>query len=83
MRTTLVIEDELLASVKKHAADQGCSVSLVVSEALRHFLGDRENLGSRSKFHMPTFAASGEAVDSLPIELHRIDAEAELTPFQP
>jgi len=76
-----MIDDELFVSVKKLAAEEGCSVSFVVAEALRGFLGNRDRPASRPKFHMPTFDGGGKPIDSLPLELHQMDEEAELAPF--
>lgn len=41
MRTTLVLDDELLKQAKKRAAERGLTVSEVVNEALRDLLNQR------------------------------------------
>lgn len=82
MRTTLIIDDDVLVSIKKVAAEKGCSVSGVVSEALRSFVGSRDLRLKRRQFHMPTFDGGGKLVDSLPGEFHAMHEGAELAPFQ-
>jgi hypothetical protein len=82
MRTTLIIDDELFVSVKKLAAEEGCSVSFVVADALRGYVNNRERRTERSRFHMPTFDGGGRSIDSQPVEFHQIDEETELVPFQ-
>lgn len=82
MRTTLVIDDGLFVSVKKLAAEEGCSVSCVVAKALRGFVRNRERREMRTKFHMPAFGGGGGPIDSLPVELHEVDEETDLAPYQ-
>ncbi|MEZ5323595.1 MAG: hypothetical protein R3F19_00800 [Verrucomicrobiales bacterium] len=84
MRTTLVIDDELFVSAKKLAAEMGCSVSSVFTEALRGYVRNQERPVNRTTFHMPTFDGGGGAtsIDSLPAEFHQLDEDTELAPFQ-
>ncbi len=82
MRTTLVIDDGLLVSVKKLAAEKGCSVSAIVGEALRGFVSNRERLESRTTFRMPIYDGGGDQIDSQPIEFHGMDGDSEFSEFQ-
>lgn len=83
MRTTLVIDDELFVSAKKLAAEMGCSVSSVFTEALRSYVSNQERPVNRTTFHMPIFDGGGaKSIDSLPAAFHQLDEDSELAPFQ-
>lgn len=79
MRTTLIINDELVAEAKRRAAERRQSLSAVVNEALRKAL---EDTGKPSPFSMPTFGPAGaKKTDSSPSELHEILAAEERAPY--
>jgi hypothetical protein len=70
MRTTLIINDELLAEAKKRAADRKSNVSAIVNEALRMALKAEAVSAPESAFQMPTFRpGSFEGRDTAPLEL--------------
>lgn len=59
MRTTLILNDELLRLVKMHAAETGTTVTHLVSESLRQYLGKKTaEKSTGSTFSMPTFGAA-------------------------
>jgi hypothetical protein len=66
MRTTLVLEDELVRRAKKRAADAGLTLSEVVNNALRESLAGPERKAPR--FEMITYGAGGEKVGHEPSE---------------
>lgn len=55
MRTTIRIEDELLAEAKAQAARSGRTLAAVVEDALRAALAGRGRTSSKS-VNLPTFA---------------------------
>jgi hypothetical protein len=57
MRTTLDINDRLLAEAKSHAAQRGLSLKALVEEALRERLHARK--GPRASVGLPTFSGDG------------------------
>lgn len=61
MRTTLKIDDRLMADLKREAARQGCTVSELVETALRLLLQSQHK---RTKIKpLPTFDGGEELVD--------------------
>lgn len=82
MRTTLTIDDELIVIAKKQAAEEGRSVSSVVSDALRRFLDAPKLPLERRPFVMPTFSGSGrDAIDSEPHDFRILEEAEELDRF--
>jgi len=59
MRTTLRLEDHLLAEVKKLAAETGSTMTAVIEDALREKLARRAAPQSRSKVKFTTFRGKG------------------------
>jgi metal-responsive CopG/Arc/MetJ family transcriptional regulator len=59
MRTTLRLEDHLLAEVKKLAAETGSTMTAVIEDALREKLARRTAPQSRSKVKFTTFRGKG------------------------
>jgi hypothetical protein len=60
MRTTLRINDQLLADVKKLAIDTHRTLTQVVEDSLREMLARRGQNGSkRKKIILPTFGGGG------------------------
>lgn len=73
MRTTLIINDELLAEAKKRAADRKSNVSAIVNEALRMVLKADSESGVERAFQMPTYRpARFEVKDTSPEELDEL-----------
>jgi hypothetical protein len=64
MRTTLVIDDELLREAKKRAAALNLTVSEVVNHALRDALAEPSPVAA--PFSVPTFGGAGGAVHHEP-----------------
>jgi hypothetical protein len=73
MRTTLIINDELLAEAKKRAADRKSNVSAIVNEALRMALKTDSGTVSERAFRMPTYSPGRfEVKDTSPEELDEL-----------
>lgn len=66
MRTTLVIDDELLRQAKRRAAEQKLTVSDVVNEALRQSLGRQPPVPG--PFSLITYGDPGSPVRHEPID---------------
>lgn len=79
MRTTLVINDELLAEAKKRAADRKSNVSEIVNEALRMALkAESEPVRTRA-FQIPTYRpGKAKKTDSRPDELNALMAAEDI-----
>jgi hypothetical protein len=58
MRTTVKIDDQLLAEAKAHAARSGRTLSEVVEDALRESLARRGRAAREPSTELPTFAGS-------------------------
>jgi len=63
MRTTLSLDDELLASVKLVAARNHRTIGSVVEDALRRFLTDEAT--PRTPVELPDFAYRGSVLDGV------------------
>ena len=70
MRTTLVINDELVAAAKRLAADRRTSVSQVVNDALRRELAESVSRVASRPLSLPVYGgAGGGPTDTTPAEL--------------
>ena len=69
MRTTMVIQDEIFASAKKFAAENGCSLSGLVNDALRRMLKDPNPSSDTTPFRIPTFGIRNDQIDTPPSEI--------------
>lgn len=79
MRTTLIIQDDLLAEAKKRAADRKSNVSAIVNEALRAALKADSGPARAGTFQMPTYRPAGAAArDTLPDELDSLIAAEDM-----
>lgn len=79
MRTTLVINDELLAEAKKRAADRKSNVSEIVNEALRMALKTEDEPVRTRAFQIPTYRpGKAKITDSQPDELNELMAAEEI-----
>ena len=58
MRTTIKIDDALLAAAKARAAQSGRTLNAVVEDALREALGRRDRAERPPRVQLPTFAGS-------------------------
>jgi hypothetical protein len=59
MRTTIRIDDRMLAEVKKVAAETGRTITAVIEDALRELLARRRRKPRRPKVDLPTFRGKG------------------------
>ena len=66
MRTTLVLEDELVRQAKKRAADSGLTLSEVVNNALRESFAGPEK--SAPRFNMITYGRGKKKVCHEPVD---------------
>lgn len=84
MRTTITINDELLAEAKRVAAERNCRLSTIVNEALRNALKKYGKNDGGKRFEMPVYEGKGGTVEKplLPDEMARMAEEGELKPYQ-
>ena len=61
MKTTLNIDDSVMALLKQEAALRGCTMSELVESAIRLFLTAKE--GPRTISPLPSFKSGGAMVD--------------------
>jgi len=54
MRTTVRLNDSLLAEAKKYAAESGRTLTAVIEDALRETLARRTHSSKRRKVRLPT-----------------------------
>lgn len=59
MRTTITLDDNLLAQLKKRAAESGTSVSRLVEQAIRLLLRTPAPAKRRDRFELVTFGRGG------------------------
>lgn len=59
MRTTIRLNEHLLAVAKKQAASSGRTLTALIEEALRESLGRRSRPAPRKRVKLPTFRGSG------------------------
>ncbi len=59
MRTTIRIDDTLLAEVKRLAARTGRSLTVVVEDALREVLSRQADAAPRATVHLTTVGGQG------------------------
>ncbi len=67
MRTTLILDDQLIRRAKREAGDRGSTLSELVNRALRNYFFSKPEGENRSPFRMPVY---GE-----PLEVHQTAAE--------
>ena len=60
MRTTLILQDELLETAKNRAANDGVSLSAVVEESLQRHLQQPPRAAAAAAFRLPTFRPAGK-----------------------
>lgn len=59
MRTTITIDDGLLAQLKRRASESGTSVSRLVEQAVRLFVRTPRSRAPQASFELVTFGAGG------------------------
>ena len=55
MRTTVRLNDPLLADAKKYAAERGKNLTAVIEDALREVLARRRHTTARRRVRLPVF----------------------------
>ena len=61
MRTTITLDERLLAQLKRRAAEQGTSVSRLIEQAVRMFLRAPRAPAESRTFELVTFGAGGRS----------------------
>ena len=59
MRTTITLDDRLLAQLKRRASESGTSVSKLIEQAVRLFVRTPRSSASPESFELITFGAGG------------------------
>jgi hypothetical protein len=59
MRTTITLDERLMAQLKRRAAEQGTSVSRLIEQAVRLFVRTPRTPAESSAFELITFGAGG------------------------
>ncbi len=59
MRTTVRLDERLLAEAKKHAADTGRTLTAVLEDALRESLARRRRSAERKPVRLKTVSGTG------------------------
>jgi len=59
MRTTIRLDEHLLAEAKKYAAESGQTLTSVLADALRESLARRRALGKRKRVRLRTMTGTG------------------------
>ena len=59
MRTTINLPDDLLARLKKQAAEQGTTVTALIEDSLRASLGRRRRKAKGDRIKLTTFGRKG------------------------
>ena len=59
MRTTIRLDEQLLARAKKAAVESGTTLTAIIEEALREKLARRQQRDSRRRVRLKTFKGTG------------------------
>jgi Arc/MetJ family transcription regulator len=59
MRTTIRIDDDLLAKAKRHASDNGTTLTAVIEQSLRVMLSCRHSTAPRQAISLKTAGSGG------------------------
>jgi len=81
MRTTVIINDEILDAAKRKAVERKSSLSALINEALRRYLQPNECKTESSNFRMPTFHGQGDTIDTTPSEMSELEEMEALKHF--
>ena len=68
MRTTLNIDEALLADFKQIAARSHCSLSSVIQDALREALAARAQRSPRAPLDLPVFRGAGGVLSGVDLD---------------
>ena len=77
VRTTVVIDDEIMRQAKRRAAEEGISVSEVLNRALRDALSPPPRTEPLPPFRMVTFGRGAGETDHQPEDFVRLLEEEE------
>jgi hypothetical protein len=79
MRTTITVEDRLLAQLRRRASESGTSVSRLIEQAVRLFIRTPRPSRLQESFELVTFGAggrfSGQNIDKTAALLEADDVE--------
>ena len=81
MRTTLILNDEVISLAKRRAAERRTTLSAIVDEALRTTLMPGSVTRRATRFQMPVFRGQGGLADASPRDLSRLADEDDLKPY--
>jgi hypothetical protein len=59
MRTTITVDERLLAELKKRASESGTSVSRLIEQGVRLLMRTPPARKKQNRFHLVTFGAGG------------------------
>jgi Arc/MetJ family transcription regulator len=59
MRTTIRLDDDLLAKAKRHASDNGTTLTAVIEQSLRATLAHRHSTAPRKVIRLKTAGVGG------------------------
>jgi hypothetical protein len=76
MRTTLVLDDQLLRQAKRQAAERNTTLSAVVNDALREALRPRAE--KPRPFTLVTYRGKGPTFHLTPEDIKRLELEDDL-----
>jgi hypothetical protein len=83
MRTTLILNDELVQAAKIKAAKTKTNLSALVNEALRASLNEKASLPPPTPFKMQTYSPpSAKPVHTTPEEFYELLVAEEMEPYQ-
>ncbi len=75
MRTTITIDDGLLAAIKRRAAEAGSTISRLIGDSLRLTIHDQPQDQNRESFELVTYGRGGR------FSSHNIDKASALLEF--
>jgi plasmid stability protein len=82
MRTTLMLNDELVQAAKKKAAERHTSLSALVNEALRASLKPSQGQEPRNPFKVNPFAPETmKKIDTSPEEIYDLLVAEDTEPY--
>jgi plasmid stability protein len=83
-RTTVRIDDQLLADAKAFAAQHGRSLNSVVEDALRQMLNRTDEVGERPRIELPVYGEEGgrPLIDISPKGLKEFLLEEDIEHYQ-
>lgn len=81
MRTTLVLDDEIIHKARHRAIDLGVTLSELVNRCLERALDDDLDV-KPERFRTLTYGGSGETEHVSPEEIRRIEEDDEIERFR-